>query len=226
MGFAVNNATNLHLFMQQTAKEHSGNIHTTGPKPPMLAIPDRQPFGENKQLAFNGFIEQLVLDTGWQPGAPTNLWLVGYNQTAGQTVATDTLRGTAAMPMNSEVKTMLEQALSCTTIVKRFDVAEAALKRIGWSPESGIATIVLPEPLRVYGLTATKLGVSRDGFEHVYRSYLPGVSKRQAIKAASLKLGKDGRSYGRATKTGVLTVAAESGETTLTCTVDTEGMEG
>jgi hypothetical protein len=38
VGYAVNNAANLHLFMQQTAVEHSGNVRTVGPKPPMLAI--------------------------------------------------------------------------------------------------------------------------------------------------------------------------------------------
>jgi hypothetical protein len=73
VGYAVNNAANLHLFMQQTALEHSGNLRTSGPKPPMLAIPDRQPISERQQLAFQGFIQQLVRDTGWQPGAPTNL---------------------------------------------------------------------------------------------------------------------------------------------------------
>ena len=76
VGYAVNNAANLHLFMQQMAVEHSGNVRTVGPKPPMLAIPDRQPISERQQLAFQGFVQQLVLDTGWQPGAPTNLWLV------------------------------------------------------------------------------------------------------------------------------------------------------
>lgn len=36
VGYAVNNAANLHLFMQQMAVEHSGNVRTMGPKPPML----------------------------------------------------------------------------------------------------------------------------------------------------------------------------------------------
>ena len=89
VGFAVNNAANLHQFMQQIAVEHSGNVRTTGPKPPMLAIPDRQPFGESKQLAFQGFIEQLLLDTGWQAGAPTNLWLVGYDPNAAKAAPAD-----------------------------------------------------------------------------------------------------------------------------------------
>jgi len=92
VGYAVNNAANLHLFMQQMAVEHSGNVRTTGPKPPMLVIPDRQPISERQQLAFQGFIQQLLIDTGWQPGAPTNLWLVGYDANAAKSSsATKTL---------------------------------------------------------------------------------------------------------------------------------------
>lgn len=77
-GFALNNAANLHLFMEQSAVEHSGNIRSTGPKPPMMATPMKLPFGETKHAAYHGFIQQLVVDTGWQPGAPTNIWLVGF----------------------------------------------------------------------------------------------------------------------------------------------------
>lgn len=227
VGYAVNNAANLHLFMQQTAVEHSGNVRTTGPKPPMLAIPDRQPISERQQLAFQGFIQQLLLDTGWQPGAPTNLWLVGYDANSSATappgervaVATDN-------PMDSKARQILERALGCSAIDKQFNHAEAALKQVGWKPEQGVALVTLPEPLKIYGLSTSKIAVSRDGFEHTYRSVLSGVSVQQVIKAASLKLGKDGKSYGRATKIGVLTVGTENGETALTCTVDVEGAEG
>ena len=79
LGFAVNNAANLHLFMQQSAVETSGNVRSIGPKPPMIAIPNQTPMRESQQNDFNGFIEQLVLDTGWQPGAPTNMWLVAFD---------------------------------------------------------------------------------------------------------------------------------------------------
>lgn len=77
-GFALNNAANLHLFQQQSAIEHSGNIRSTGPKPPMMATPMQLPFGETKYSTYHSFIQQLVVDTGWQPGAPTNIWLVGF----------------------------------------------------------------------------------------------------------------------------------------------------
>lgn len=114
MGFAINNAANLHLFMLQMADEHSGNVRTIGHKPPMLAIPDRQPIGERQQLAFQGFIQQLVLDTGWQPGAPTNLSLVGYDAKAAVGAADSIARTSAAKPLDA--KAQLEQALACTAI--------------------------------------------------------------------------------------------------------------
>lgn len=226
VGFAVNNAANLHQFMQQIAVEHSGNVRTTGPKPPMLAIPDRQPFGESKQLAFQGFIEQLLLDTGWQAGAPTNLWLVGYDPNAAKAAPADATAMASNKSLDGKARALLEQALACTAIGKRFDFAEAALKQAGWRPEQGVSPIALPEPLTVYGLNTSKIAISRDGGEQTYRSFLPGVNSQQVVKAASLKLGKDGKSYGRATKLGVLTLGTENGETTLTCTIDTEGAEG
>lgn len=227
VGYAVNNAAKLHLFMQQMAVEHSGNVRTTGPKPPMLAIPDRQPISERQQLAFQGFVQQLVLDTGWQPGAPTNLWLVGYNANAVSSppVARSADNQTAP-PMDAKARAQLEQALACTAIGQRFDLAETALKQVGWRPDQGVTPVTLAEPVKVYGFGARKIAVARDGGEQTYRSFLPGVGLQQVVKAASLTLGKDRKTYGRVTKLGVLSAAFESGETTLTCTVTTEGAEG
>ncbi len=226
VGYAVNNAANLHLFMQQMAVEHSGNVRTMGPKPPMLAIPDRQPISERQQLAFQGFIQQLVLDTGWQPGAPTNLWVVGYDAKA--TVgATDSVAiPSTAKPVDAKAKTQLEQALACTAIGQRFDLAETLLKQAGRRPDQGITPVTLGDPVKVYGLSVHKVAISRDGGEQIYRSYLDGVSIQQLVKSASLKLGKDGKTYGRLTKVGVLSAGMEGSETTLTCTVSTEGSEG
>ncbi|MFM8899637.1 MAG: hypothetical protein ACKOF9_06775 [Burkholderiales bacterium] len=227
VGYAVNNAANLHLFMQQMAVEHSGNVRTTGPKPPMLAIPDRQPISERQQLAFQGFVQQLVLDTGWQPGAPTNLWLVGYdaNVVIKPTVLPVSSYG-ASQPMNTKAKAQLEQALTCSAIGPRFDLAESKLKQAGWNPDQGITPVTLAEPVKVYGFVVRKVAVSRDGGEQTYRSYLARVTVQQLVKSAALKLGKDGKTYGRLTKVGELSVGMEGGETTLTCTVNTEGSEG
>jgi hypothetical protein len=227
LGYAVNNAANLHLFMQQSAVEHSGNVRTIGPKPPMMAIPDRQPINESQQLAFQGFIQQLVIDTGWKPGAPTNFWLVGY---ASQPVVSSqpmVKPATAAsIPMDAKAKSALEQALSCAGTGKSFGGAEQSLKQVGWRPDQGVMPISLAQQLKVLGLSTQKIAVSRDGGEQVYRSYLPGVSLQQVVKTASLKLGKDGKTYGRLTKHGVLSAGEEGSETTLTCTVNVEGEEG
>jgi len=128
----------------------------------------------------------------------------------------------APKPMDAKAAQMLEQALSCATLGKSFGAAESALQQAGWRSDQGVTPVQLAQPLKVFGLGTQKIAVSRDGGEQVYRSYLPGVSLQQAVKAASLKLGKDRKTYGRLTKLGVLTVDTENGETTLTCTVDSE----
>lgn len=226
VGYAVNNAANLHLFMQQTAAEHSGNVRTTGPKPPMLAIPDRQPISERQQLAFQGFIQQLVLDTGWQPGTSTNLWLVGYDANAAIRPTTTPVSSKEVLPADAKAKSQLEQALACTTIGPRFELAESLLKQAGWGADQGITPVALAEPVKVYGFSIRKVAVSRDGGEQTYRSYLAGATIQQLAKSASLKLGKDGKTYGRLTKVGVLSAGMEGSEATLTCTASMEGSEG
>jgi len=227
VGYAVNNAANLHFFMQQMAVEHSGNVRTVGPKPPMLAIPDRQPISERQQLAFQGFVQQLVIDTGWQPGAPTNLWLVGYDANAAIKPPTPPASSNeASQPVDAKAKAQLEQALGCAAIGPRFGWAESMLKQSGWSPDQGVTPVTLAEPVKVYGFSVRKVAVSRDGGEQTYRSYLPSITVQQLAKSASLKLGKDGKTYGRLAKVGVLSAGMEGGETTLTCTVNTEGSEG
>ncbi|MCL2161435.1 MAG: hypothetical protein FWH56_06060 [Betaproteobacteria bacterium] len=73
LNFHVNNAAGLHHFIAQSEySEHSGNVRTTGPKPPMMAIPQHMPNDSND------FIMKLVVATGWQPGAPTNMWIVDF----------------------------------------------------------------------------------------------------------------------------------------------------
>ena len=47
-----------------------------------------------------------------------------------------------------------------------------------------------------------------------------------ASAACYTVLGKDGKTYGRLTKVGMLSAGMEGGEATLTCTVNTEGSEG
>lgn len=81
LGFAINNAAGLHMFMGQTAMTTSGNVRGEGPKPPMLAVPGNQQLGERQmQQDFPGFISQLIVSTGWEAGGDTNMWLVGYKK--------------------------------------------------------------------------------------------------------------------------------------------------
>lgn len=159
VGYAVNNAANLHLFMQQMAVEHSGNVRTMGPKPPMLAIPDRQ----CRSVSGNS-LPSRALSSNWcstnrlQPGAPTNLWVVGYDAKA--TVgATDSVAiPSTAKPVDAKAKTQLEQALACTAIGQRFDLAETLLKQAGRRPDQGITPVTLGDPVKVYGLKGPQGG--------------------------------------------------------------------
>lgn len=81
LGFAINNAAGLHMFMGQSAMNTSGNVRGEGPKPPMLAVPGNQQLGERQmQQDFPGFISQLIVSTGWEAGGDTNMWLVGYKK--------------------------------------------------------------------------------------------------------------------------------------------------
>lgn len=122
----------------------------------------------------------------------------------------------------TRAKPLLEAALSCNRIDQQFQLAEQALASAGWNGSQGITPADLPVPLQVFGLTTQRIAIAREGGEQTYRAFLPGVSIAQAVKAAKLKLGKDGKEYGRMTKLGVLTAGTEDGVTTLTCMVDSE----
>lgn len=227
VGFAVNNAVSMRTFMLQSAVQHTGNVRTTGPKPPMISIPDRQPFGDRMQLAFQGFIEQLALDTGWQIGPPMNLWIVGYDAHAASAAPTPPASASASASLGADMRgrAQLESALSCKPFDK-FDAAEAWLASSGWRTGQGTAPVQLGAAVKVFSFSVSKVAVSRDAGEQVYRSYFKGVTSAQLVKAAGLKLGKDGRAWGRVTPLGVLATSTEDGETALTCTVETEGQEG
>lgn len=85
LGSAMNGAVNYQLFMTQAAEAASGNVRTAGPKPPMMSYPRPDPFGianYAKGQEAKAFIQQIVAETGWQPGAPTNIWIVRYEGSA------------------------------------------------------------------------------------------------------------------------------------------------
>lgn len=79
---AADSAVNYQLFMRQMSVGHSGNVRTEGPKAPMMAYPMPDPFGvanyAKGQQAIS-FIQQLLMETGWQAGSQTNIWVVGYD---------------------------------------------------------------------------------------------------------------------------------------------------
>lgn len=225
LGFAVNNAVSMRTFMLQSSAQNTGNVRTTGPKPPMISIPDRQPFGDRMQLAFQSFVEQLALDTGWQIGPPMNLWIVGYDARAASAAPAASAPAPASLGAVARGRAQLESALSCKPFGK-FDAAEAWLASSGWRSGQGTAPMQLGTAVKVFGFSVSKVAVSRDGGEQVYRSYFKGVTPAQLAIVASLKLGKDGRAWGRVTQLGVLATSIEGGETMLTCTVETEGQEG
>lgn len=144
--------------------------------------------------------------------------------TAGNVAAAAAAAQPSAQPSAqwAKAKPILEAALACTSVDK-FATAENALGSAGWNSSQGVTPVALPVELKTFGLPTQKVAVVRDGFQHIFRAYLPGVTVEQAAKAAKLKLGKDGHQYVRVTKLGVLTTDTEEGVTTLTCRVDTEG---
>jgi hypothetical protein len=220
LGFALNNAAKLHLVMEQSPRDHTGNVRTKGPKQPMIAIPDTYPMaGGARQNAFNEFIQQLAVDTAWGPGAPTNIWIVGFDKSLAVIEGMPTVADGKAL--DPSVKLKLERALSCLTIGRDFGDIEPALTSMGWRRD--ITPIPLPSLVNVFGMPARSVAVARDGGEQTYSTYFDAASLKDVVKAASLKLGKDDKSYGRVTKLGVLTATQRKADVELTCTVDTEG---
>ena len=121
--------------------------------PPMLAIPDRQPIGE-RQRSPSRVHPAAGARYRLAAGAPTNLWLVGYDANAviKPTIAS-CLQQRASQPVDAKAKAQLEQALSCTAIGPRFELAESLLKQSGWNPDQGVTPVTLAEPVKVYGFS-------------------------------------------------------------------------
>ncbi len=72
---AANGAANYEMFINQVQiNGHTGHVRTTGPKPPMTAMPTEllsSPLNEDE------FIKELISQTGWKLGpVEITLWLV------------------------------------------------------------------------------------------------------------------------------------------------------
>ncbi len=78
LGAAINGAAGVHIFMGQSQPfNHTGNVRSTGPKPPQYAISMSEPTPEG----FVEFTQQLLADTGWQAGpSEVTMWIVGFNK--------------------------------------------------------------------------------------------------------------------------------------------------
>lgn len=74
---AGNDGYRREMFERQLATaNHTGNVRTTGPKPPISGTP-RDPAFMNKR-GMTQFIAELVTVTGWTFGGGVRFWITGY----------------------------------------------------------------------------------------------------------------------------------------------------
>lgn len=76
---AMDGAVGLHHFFGKGAIDHTGNVRTDGPRPPMFAVPKQTPLPYAAEQAFPEFIQQWIAETGWQTGtSEMQVWVVGF----------------------------------------------------------------------------------------------------------------------------------------------------
>lgn len=193
LGFAVNNAANLHLFIGQSSMEHSGNIRSTGPKPPMIAIPDRAPLQESQQQNYHGFIQQLVLDTGWQAGAATNMWIVGFDANAaaspmatpaGPAPTTSAEQWTDAVVASAPCKSQLWKTVA-DAMNKKGNKIVRDKRDASENGEVSSGRVNLKTPLSAYGFSITQfffvLDASGSDLESPLNA-IPSAERNAALK--------------------------------------------
>ena len=215
--FALNSAAGMHIFLQQMALEHSGNVRTEGPKPPMLAAPDQQPMNADRaQQTYIPFLQQIIAETGWKGGAPTNFWIVGYSA-QGLASATSTPAPSASAKQLSDI----ERALSCRP-TRSLDATLSAAN----IPGNG-KPVPAPDGLKVFGLPVAKVAFSREGGEVIHFAYFaPSVSLNQVATAGQLIADKKGN-LSRTVRVeknvnGFLSASLQKGTPVLQCSIDYE----
>ena len=72
----LQSAEYLRVFEAQKPNDSSGNVRSKGPKPPLRASVDTMP--ADASGAYNDFVHAVLGATGWQEGAPTNIWIAGF----------------------------------------------------------------------------------------------------------------------------------------------------
>lgn len=205
----LNSAAGMHIFVQQMALEHSGNVRTEGPKPPMLATLDRQPMNvDRSQTTYVPFLQQIIAETGWKGGAPTNFWIVGYN--AQMAAATETNE-----VVDVQARKSLEEALSC----KPPKGVEQAMRALNISPpRTSDEFTAAPLGLTVFGLPVAGVSMSPDGGEGFYQTrFVSELTLAQVNRAASLTSGKSRGFKLPGGKFATLNAAVKNGAVVLSC---------
>lgn len=215
LGFALNNAANLHLFMQQTALEHTGNLRTDGPKAPMIAVPNKTP-GVGQQESFTGFIQQLAVDTGWQAGAPTNIWIVDFVRSNDLTSTTKQLNGAA--PMSTPVVEKVDGASQADTGNEVCGSSEWS-KVANASSQKGVkvtsdgdgygASYKLKTPVTLFNHATSDLYIFSEGGQATYEAIFrakseaeKGILLQEIAQAANLKSVGKKNEFSRQTNNG------------------------
>lgn len=205
------------VFERQIAIQTTGNVRTEGSTPPMMASLDQHPMDAiRSQQTFPYFLQQIIVETGWKGGAPTNFWVVGYDSKAVAAQA-DKVR---ASPIGAAQRRDLENALSC----RLTTTLDASLKSVG-IPVTGDAAPA-PDGLTVFGLPVAKVAFNRESGEVFHAAYFaPGVSLQKVAAAAKLRADK-GDFYRQVTVAkgvrGFLTASVQNGISFLKCSVDFE----
>lgn len=219
--FDGNTLADLEIFRRQIAIQTTGNVRTEGPTPPMMAALDQHPMNVTRaQSTFPHFLRQIIAETGWKGGAPTNFWVVGYDSKAVPTPASKA----SASPFGATQRRDLEKALSCQPTT----TLDASLKASG-IPVTG-DPVSAPEGLTIFGLPVAKVAFNRESGAVSHTAYFAqGVSLQRVATAAKLTANK--ASYFRQAPvekgvSGVLSASAQNGYTVLQCAIDYEqGMD-
>jgi hypothetical protein len=125
----------------------------------------------------------------------------------------------AGFKLSSTARASLVQMLSCKSANGNHTVAKE-MAATGWR----LGTLFpLDKPVLVFGLPVQTIMVEGNDATETYHSYFTGVSKKQMIKAARLRLGRDKINYGRLTRLGVLEFHPSGSDTSVSCHVDFEG---
>lgn len=216
--FDGNTLADMDVFRRQIALQTTGNVRTEGPTPPMTAAVDQHPMNITRaQSTFPHFLRQVIAETGWKGGAPTNFWIVGY----GSQSAIATPAGKSVAPaVGAAQRRDIEKGLSC----QMTSTLDASLKATG-IPITGDPAPA-PEGLSVFGLPVVKVAFNRESGEVFHASYFaPSVSLQKVAAAAKLKGGKGSYSRSVAVENGVvglLTANVQNGAPVLKCAIDFE----